>query len=336
METRAAVKRKANAAVVDILHPRKRVVLAELPNLTNVPATCKEKPHCGKNLSVKKSSPTNNTVSLTQPYVSDIYSYLRDIEMQSKRRPKIDYIEKVQIVVTTNMRSILVDWLVDVAQEYKLLSETLHLSLSYIDRFLSINRVSKSRLQLLGVSSMLVASKYEEINPPRVDKFCSITDNTYDKAEVVKMEGEILKSLNFEMGNPTSITFLRRLLGVASENQKTPNLQIEFLCCYLADLSLLDYDCIRFLPSIVAASVVFLAKFMICPEVHPWTSSLCECTGYKSLELKECVLILHDLYFSRKAGSFQAVREKYKQHKFKFVANLPSPPHVPSYYFEDQ
>ncbi|KAH1244478.1 putative cyclin-A3-1 [Glycine max] len=189
--------------------------------------------------------------------------------MQRKRRPMIDYMDKVQKQVTTTMRTILVDWLVEVAEEYKLLSDTLHLSVSYIDRFLSVNPVSKSRLQLLGVSSMLIAAKYEEVDPPRVDPFCNITDNTYHKAE-------------------------------------TPNLQIEFLVGYLAELSLLDYDCLRFSPSIMAASVIFLARFIIWPEVHPWAASL------------------------------KAVREKYKQHKFKYVANLPSPPHVPIYYFEEQ
>ncbi|KAG4391950.1 hypothetical protein AAZX31_04G042400 [Glycine max] len=183
---------------------------------------------------------------------------------------------------------------------------------------------------------MLIAAKYEETDPPSVDEFCSITDNTYDKAEVVKMEADILKSLKFEMGNPTVSTFLRRYANVASDVQKTPNSQIEHLGSYIGELSLLDYDCLRFLPSIVAASVIFLAKFIIWPEVHPWTSSLCECSGYKPAELKECVLILHDLYLSRKAASFKAVREKYKHQKFKCVANLPTPPYVPSCYFEDQ
>ncbi|TKY75009.1 putative cyclin-A3-1 [Spatholobus suberectus] len=349
METRAAAKRKTNAAtivVVEKQHPkRQRVVLGELPNLPNiiVPETLnprREKLQCRN---AKKPTPTNNIISSPQihePYVSDIHEYLRAMEKQRKRRPMIDYMEKIQKEVTATMRGILVDWLVEVAEEYRLLSDTLHLCISYIDRFLSVNPMSKSRLQLLGVSSMLIASKYEEIDPPRVDAFCNITDDTYHKAEVVKMEADILKSLNFEMGNPTVNTFLRRFADAASENQKTPNLQIEFLGSYLAELSLLDYDCLKFLPSIVAASVIFLARFIIWPEVHPWVNIfyffLCECSGYKPVELKECVLILHDLYLSRKAVSFQAVREKYKQHKFKYVANLPSPPYVPSCYFEDQ
>ncbi|ESW08719.1 hypothetical protein PHAVU_009G069000 [Phaseolus vulgaris] len=343
METRAAAKRKKESGVVvEKQHPKKRrVVLGELSNLPNliVPKTqdlSKQKRQCLKNSNIKKLYSLNNTLSslqIDQQYASHIDEYLR--AMETKRRPMVNYMDKVQLVVTTNMREILVDWLVDVAVEYKLLSETLHLSVSYIDRFLSVSPVTKSRLQLLGVSSMLIASKYEEANPPRVEKFCSITDNTYEKKEVVKMETEILQSLNFEMGNPTSITFLKRCLGVASVNKKTPNLKVEFLSFYLAELSLLDYDCIRFLPSIVAASSLFLASFIISPEVHPWTSSLREWSGYKPAELKVCVLTLHDLYFSRKAASSRSVRDKYKQHKFKYVANLPSPPHVPSYYFED-
>ncbi|KAL5189756.1 putative cyclin-A3-1 [Glycine soja] len=340
METRAASKRKANAATIVIVekqHPkRQRVVLGELSNLPNiiVPKTQnprKEKLQCRKNPNTKKQSLTNNTLSFPQineSYVFEIFEYLH--AMERKRRPMIDYVEKVQKQVTTTMRTILVDWLVEVAEEYKLLPDTLHLSVSYIDRFLSVNPVSKSRLQLLGVSFMLIAAKYEEVDPPRVDAFCNITDNTYHKAEVVKMEADILKTLKFEMGNPTVNTFLRRFADVASENQKTPNLQIEFLIGYLAELSLLDYDCLIFLPSILAASAIFLARFIIWPEVHPWTSSLSECLGYTPADLKECVLILHDLYLSRKAASFKAVRDKYKQHKFKYVANLPSPPHVPN------
>ena len=66
--------------------------------------------------------------------------------------------ETVQSDVTANMRAILVDWLVEVAEEYKLVSDTLFLTVSYIDRFLSFNAINRHRLQLLGVSSMLIAS----------------------------------------------------------------------------------------------------------------------------------------------------------------------------------
>lgn len=79
------------------------------------------------------------------------------VQKEATRRPSSDYIEKVQRDVTTNMRGILVDWLVEVAEEYKLQSDTLYLTVSYIDRFLSANTINRQRLQLLGVSSMLIA-----------------------------------------------------------------------------------------------------------------------------------------------------------------------------------
>lgn len=80
------------------------------------------------------------------------------LQMEPHRRPLPDYLEKVQKDVTANMRGILVDWLIEVAEEYKLLSDTLYLSISYIDRFLSLNALNRQKLQLLGVSAMLIAS----------------------------------------------------------------------------------------------------------------------------------------------------------------------------------
>ncbi|TKY75008.1 putative cyclin-A3-1 [Spatholobus suberectus] len=343
METRAANRRANQDQDQDQNEPLKkqRVVLGELPNLTNLidpqPKRTNKAAVTKKTLSSAKKAVDNEVEAesnISSPFVSDIYDYLRTMEVEKKRRPMVDYIEKVQRDVTITMRGILVDWLVEVAEEYKLLSDTLHLSVSYIDRVLSIVPVSEPKLHLLGVSSMLVASKYEEISPPYVEEFCLITDNTYHKAEVVSMEADILKALNFELGNPTVKTFLRRYTGIACEN-KASSLQFEFMSYYLAELSLLDYYCLKFLPSLVAASVVFLARFIIWPDLQTWTSALYECSRYKSAYLKECVLVLHDLYMARKGGSFQAIREKYRQHKFKYVANLPAPPHLPNYLFEE-
>ncbi|CAI5463879.1 unnamed protein product [Closterium sp. Yama58-4] len=81
------------------------------------------------------------------------------------------------------MRGILMDWLVEVAEEYRLVPDTLFLTAAYIDRFLSHAQVTKNHLQLLGIAAMLIASKYEEIYAPQVDEFCYITDNTYRRHE---------------------------------------------------------------------------------------------------------------------------------------------------------
>ncbi|KAF5740639.1 putative cyclin A [Tripterygium wilfordii] len=358
--TRAA-KRRAAGNTEDMPVPKKRVVLGELPNVSNVVVSVNpslgnepQKRKSRAKTKAKKALVSTTAKSTTEdvaekvdidgeshdpqmcaPYATDIYDYLHKMEVESKRRPLPDYIEKVQKDVTPNMRGVLVDWLVEVAEEYKLLSDTLYLTITYIDRFLSSNVLNRQKLQLLGVSSMLIASKYEEISPPSVEEFCYITDNTYTKDEVVKMEADILKSLKFEMGNPTIKTFLRKFTKIAQEDNKNLNLQLEFLGYYLAELSLLDYNCVKFLPSLVAASVIFLARFMMQPKVYPWNSMLQKYSGYRTADLKECVLIIHDLYLSRRGGGLQAVREKYKQHKFKCVATIPSPPEIPAPFFED-
>lgn len=285
----------------------------------------------GKKLKIVQSLDDSNS-----DYASLICQYLQSLEAEEGRRPLTDYLEKVQKDVNLAMRDILLDWLVEVAEEYKLVSDTLYLTVSYIDRFLSQNSINRNKLQLLGVSSMLVASKYEEIGPPHVEDFCYITDNTYSREEVVEMERDVLKFLNFELGTPTIKTFLRIFTRIAQEKSEFFSLQMEFLGCYLAELSLLDYGCLRFLPSMIAASAIFLSRFTIKPDMHPWSLKMQGCSGYKPSELRESVLAVHALQSSRKKQSFQAVRDKYNQHQFKCVAALPSRLEIPESCFEDR
>ena len=109
---------------------------------------------------------------------------------QLKNRPKPGYMKK-QSDINHSMRSILVDWLVEVAEEYKLLPQTLYLTINYIDRFLSVMSVLRGKLQLVGTACMLVASKFEEIYPPEVTEFVYITDDTYSAKQVDKINSQL-------------------------------------------------------------------------------------------------------------------------------------------------
>ncbi|KAJ0980251.1 hypothetical protein J5N97_008506 [Dioscorea zingiberensis] len=333
---------------------RKRVALSEIPTSPNVARDSvprsQARTRSKKKLENRSAPPVDPgpvcdvdageiDPQLCPHYASDIYQYLRSMEVEERRRPLVNYIETVQTDVTANMRGILVDWLVEVAEEYKLVADTLYLTVSYIDRFLSSNAITRQQLQLVGVASMFIASKYEEISPPHMEDFCYITDNTYTKQEVLNMETEILKLLNFEMGNPTIKTFLRYLLSQSSFLLQCcfsyPALQLEFLGSYLAELSLLEYQCLQFLPSIVAASAVFVARFTISPENHPWTSTLRLHTGYKPSQLKDCIHAIHDLQLNKTCSNLVASRDKYLHHKFKNVSTLSPPQEIPPIYFED-
>ncbi|XP_028077926.1 G2/mitotic-specific cyclin C13-1-like [Camellia sinensis] len=177
--------------------------------------------------------------------------------------------------VSPNMRAILVDWLVKVAEEYELHYDTLHLSISYIDRFLSMNDLNRNKLQLLGFSSMLIASMRRSINHPPVDEFCYLTDNAYTKKEVVKMEADIFKHLKFEVGGPTIMIFLGYYFTVvALEDYQIPNLKLEFLGYYLAELSLLENDCVILLPSLVAVDTL-LDTIVTTPPCYSSAFAIC-------------------------------------------------------------
>lgn len=135
------------------------------------------------------------------------------LPVQLLRRPIPDYIDS-QIEINAKMRAILVDWLVDVSEEYHMVTDTLYYSVNFLDRVLSVQRVSRSQLQLVGITCMWIAAKYEEIYPPNVGEFSYITDNTYSREQLVAMEEEVLKKLKYELTVPTAKTFLRRMLQV--------------------------------------------------------------------------------------------------------------------------
>ncbi|KAL0316960.1 UNVERIFIED_CONTAM: Cyclin-A1-1 [Sesamum calycinum] len=200
----------------------------------------------------------------------DIYKHLRASE--AKKRPATNFMERVQKDINASMRAILIDWLVEVAEEYRLVPDTLYLTVNYIDRYLSGNVMDRQRLQLLGVACMMIASKYEEICAPQVEEFCYITDNTYFKDEVLQMESAVLNYLKFEMTAPTPKCFLRRFVRAAQGVNEAPLLQLECMANYVAELSLLEYSMLCFAPSLIAASSIFLAKFILVPSKRPWTN----------------------------------------------------------------
>lgn len=256
-------------------------------------------------------------------YAPDIYSNIRVVELDC--RPSTNYMEKVQRDITPSMRGILIDWLVEVSEEYRLVPDTLYLTVNLIDRFLSQNYMEKTRLQLLGVTCTLIASKYEEICAPRVEEFCFITDNTYKRGEVLKLESRVLNFLYFQLSVPTTKTFLRRFIQAAQASYKHPSVELEFLANYLAELTLLEYSFLKFLPSLIAAAAVFLARWTLNQSDHPWNPTLEHYTSYKASELKTTVLALEDLQLNTKGCSLNAIREKYRQQKFKCVATMTSP-----------
>ncbi|XP_039041646.1 cyclin-A1-1-like [Hibiscus syriacus] len=270
---------------------------------------------------------------LCATYACDIYKHLRASEL--KKRPSTDFMETIQKDINSSMRAILIDWLVEVAEEYRLVPDTLYLTVNYIDRYLSGNMMNRQQLQLLGVACMMIAAKYEEICAPQVEEFCYITDNTYFKDEVLEMESSVLNYLKFEMTAPTSKCFLRRFVRAAQGIDEVPLMQLECMANYIAELSLLEYSMLCYAPSLIAASAIFLAIFILLPSKKPWNSTLQHYTLYNPSDLFECVKDLHRLCCNNKNSTLPAIREKYSQHKYKCVAKQCCPPSIPSDFFHN-
>ncbi|KAF5749052.1 hypothetical protein HS088_TW04G01013 [Tripterygium wilfordii] len=263
----------------------------------------------------------------------DIYKHLRATEVN--KRPSTDFMERIQTDINVNMRSILVDWLVEVAEEYRLVPDTLYLTVNYIDRYLSANVMNRQRLQLLGVACMMIAAKYEEICAPQVEEFCYITDNTYFKDEVLEMESSVLNYLKFELTAATAKCFLRRFVRSAQGVSEAPSMLLECLANYITELSLLEYSMLCYAPSQIAASAIFLANFVLNPTRRPWNSTLRHYTLYQPSDLRDCIKDLHRLCCSNHNSTLPAIREKYSQHKYKCVAKKDCPPLIPPEFFHD-
>ena len=133
------------------------------------------------------------------------------------------------------MRAILVDWLVDVHLKIKMVPETLFVCVSLIDRYLEKVPVTRQYLQLVGVTAMFIASKYEEIYPPQIKDFIEVTDNSYTRAEVLQMEGSILEILEFNLTSPSPYRFMERYARVLDLDAKTT-----MLARFILELSLVD------------------------------------------------------------------------------------------------
>lgn len=196
-------------------------------------------------------------------YVVEIFEHLKDLEVATK--PNHDYMDH-QEDLEWKMRGILVDWLIEVHTRFHLLPETLFLAVNIIDRFLSTKVVQLDRLQLVGVTAMFIASKYEEVLSPHVANFRHVADDGFTEAEILSAERYVLTALNYDLSYPNPMNFLRRI-----SKADNYDIQTRTLGKYLMEISLLDHRFMEYLPSHIAAASMFLARSIL--DRGPWVCS---------------------------------------------------------------
>lgn len=249
---------------------------------------------------------------LVSEYVNDIYEYMRHLESRYAIAER--YLDGRDI--NGRMRGILVDWLVQVHLRFHLLQETLYLTIAIIDRFLEHQEVSRSKLQLVGVTAMLVASKYEEMYAPEIADFVYITDNAYTKSDIRKMECIILKTLDFQLGRPLPLHFLRR-------NSKAGDVDAakHTLAKYLMELTVVDYEMAHLPPSRIAAASLCLSMKLL--DGSTWSETLSHYSRYTEDALMPIIKRIALLVSKAGTGKLTAIHTKYQSSKFMRTSKLP-------------
>lgn len=197
-------------------------------------------------------------------YANEIFEYLRDLETTSTPNP--NYMAH-QDDLEWKTRGILIDWLIEVHTRFHLLPETLFLAVNVIDRFLSEKVVQLDRLQLVGITAMFIASKYEEVLSPHVANFRHVADDGFTESEILSAERFLLSTLNYDLSYPNPMNFLRRI-----SKADDYDIQTRTVGKYLMEISLLDHRFMEYRSSHIAAGAMYLARVIL--DRGEWVSSI--------------------------------------------------------------
>lgn len=214
-----------------------------------------------------------------------------------------------QTEIQWSMRSLLMDWLVQVHHRFNLLPETLFLCVNYIDRFLSKKVVSLGRLQLVGATAIFIAAKYEEINCPSIQEIVFMVDGGYEVDDILKAERFMLSMLGFRLGWPGPMSFLRRI-----SKADDYDLETRTLAKYFLELTIVDERFVASPPSFTAAGAHCLARLML--RKGDWSPAHVYYSNYTWVQLRKFVELILECCETPQSHH-SAVFEKYSDKRFK-------------------
>ncbi|XP_030943898.1 G2/mitotic-specific cyclin-2-like [Quercus lobata] len=244
-------------------------------------------------------------------YIDDITAYYRETENSSCVSP--NYMAH-QFDINKKMRAILIDWLIEVHCKFELMDETLFLTVNLIDRFLEHQTVLRKKLQLVGLTAMLLACKYEEVSVPIVEDLVMISDKAYTREEVLDMERFMVNTLQFKLSVPTPYVFMRRFLKAAQSDKK-----LELLSFFIIELCLVEYEMLKFPPSLLAAAAVYTAQCSLyC--FKQWSRTIEWHTNYSEDQLLECSKLMVTCHQKAGTGKLTGAYRKYSTWKFGYAA----------------
>jgi hypothetical protein len=258
------------------------------------------------NSSIRTVTITKPNPQVVKPYQENILVFLKNQEIRYVINN--NYMQS-QDDINSKMRAILIDWLVDVNLKFKLLPQTLFLTINLIDRFLSQTVVKRSDLQLVGIACLMIVGKFEEIYPPLLKDYVSVCDNAYTKEKILEMEAMILLKVNFDLTQTSAYSFLELI----HQNVRLSEKAFVF-ARYILETAILDISCLKYTNLQLAAGSLFLVNKIF--KQDSWNSLCQQITGFCEEEAKICA---KDLYFIMQKMDIQnltAVKRKFAEKEF--------------------
>ena len=260
-------------------------------------------------------------------YINIIYHNLLK-EEKGNIIPKVDWnYMRRQKEITEQMRSILFDWIIDVHYKFKFTDETLFMTQDIIDRYLSINQISKDKFQLLGITAMLIACKHEEINLPKIDDFIYITDNAYSRNEVIYMEYKILNDLKFSLLRPSANKFYDYMAIKFNFNEEQ-----YYMGKYIMEYFIVDINYIKYTASVISCACTYIVlKFFKFENYHDvydikYYNFIDDENKYNQQfsenDVKDCARDICFFVDNAHKTKFLSCWKKYSQKEFKNIASF--------------
>lgn len=248
-------------------------------------------------------------------YAADLIVYLRERELLYQL--PINFLHGGNTL--PGMRAMLVDWLIQVQHHLKLCQETLYLTIIMLDTVLSKRDIPSDKLQLVGVTCLLLASKMEEYYQADISKLISLTENSYNCKQVLRMELVIFGLLDHQLYFPEIMSFLKRYLRAALRGNDEPFLET---CQYLIDGSIVDEGFSTVVPSKQAAASILGASLLFSLHVNQdeaegpgeedmWTPTLRYYTRYTLHEVVPVAKTMFKCIVEAGASGYNGARVKY-------------------------
>ncbi|CCE62944.1 hypothetical protein TPHA_0D03080 [Tetrapisispora phaffii CBS 4417] len=259
-----------------------------------------------------------NDICMVVEYTDDIFEHLYKRELETTTEINYTTDPNYTYQLRESLRTILVDWLVEVHEKFELYPETLFLAINLMDRFLSKNKVTLSKLQLLAITALFISAKFEEINLPKLSDYSYITDGAASNDDIKSAEMFMLKSLEFNLGWPNPMNFIRRLSKADGYDFKTRNLAkmiLEFAIC--------SNIFINVKPSRISAISMYIARRITNRNQIYWDSTFEHYSGgidplNDATFKKQCFSLINEM---KKENNYDSLRRKFHHPKLFSLYN---------------